>query len=201
MRRARLDRPPGAGELSRHGQPSAGAPGPRHRRTLTRDLGRSLFGGLACQVNWILLNPSEAGERAGEGEDPTSTKIIGFSALGGCTRLVGTNMFTRRATKPSMLHPGDLNVPDADAILRKCMEESDIVVAAFGSGAGLKAGVPFLERARHIVDLAGELKVTLRCIGRTAAGWPRHPLYAPYPRRAIAAVDDVFPVWEHWKLM
>ena len=29
----------------------------------------------------------------------------------------------------------------------------------------------------------------------------RFALYASYPKRAIAAVDDLFPAWEHWKLM
>lgn len=165
-----------------------------HRMWLTREIEQSLWETNRRLVNFIMLNPSVAG--AESGDDPTIRKVMGFCRMAGASELAVTNLFTQRSTQPSALRSDALNDPRADDCLKRWMARADIVVAAWGSGAGLRANVrrEFSERVKRVVAFARATPRQLRCVGVTKSGHPRHPLYAPYP--LDHHIDDVFPVWK-----
>lgn len=169
-----------------------------HRLLLER---RIEYGGLALappaplRVNVTLCNPSVAGEL--EGEDPTSLKVRGFCIRASATEYSMTNLITRCSTNPALLRLGDLNDPEADRALAREFQVSDRVVAAWGSGSGLRPEVrdEFLRRAATVRSLADDLGVTLWCLGTNKDGSPKHPLYVPYPPGTCLRWEDIFQVW------
>lgn len=173
-----------------------------HRLRLVRSVFPGLMHEGPASACFIMCNPSEAGEF--EGNDPTARRIIGFCRyvplIG---QLLGVNLFTRRASDPSLLRADSawLNAPDADIVLEAAIRESDIVVAAWGSGSGLHPSVAelFADRARLVMRQARRHRKDLRCVGVTNSGMPRHPLYAPYPKKQSPGLDDVFPIWHSWQ--
>lgn len=118
---------------------------------------------------FVMLNPSTADATM---DDPTIRRCIGFAKREGCTDLTVVNLFALRATDPAALMASSDPVgPDNDCHLREQIDSHSIgiIVAAWGAN-----------------DLAarnrGWLKARLVergavCLGTTAGGHPRHPLY------------------------
>lgn len=117
----------------------------------------------------IGLNPSTADESK---DDPTIRRCIGFAKRWGCGGLLMLNLFAFRATDPRELrNVSDPIGPENDGHLQRGTAGAPIVLAAWGAeGAlfGRSADV------RTKLYLAG---VHLFCLGTTAEGEPRHPLY------------------------
>lgn len=116
----------------------------------------------------IWLNPSTADA---ETDDPTVRRGIGFARAAGCGRLVVVNLFGWRATDPAELRrvPDPVG-PDNNAFIAAAVAEpAAVVVAGWGAHADRK-------RVRSVM---GWLEADLFCLGRTAGGGPRHPLYLP----------------------
>jgi len=117
----------------------------------------------------VMLNPSTADA---ERDDPTIRRCIAFAArerFGGVEIL---NLFAFRATAPSDLKAAaDPVGPDNDQHLRDLFARHGMILAAWGAHGAHRG------RAEAIMRLAVDLGVTLTCLGRTAQGKPRHPLY------------------------
>lgn len=121
------------------------------------------------QVCWVMLNPSTADASL---DDPTIRRCIGFSKAWGFSGLAVVNVFALRATDPKRLvdHPDPVG-PLCDEYLEDFMRSSGCVVAAWG------ASWPAAQVARVAAVSALAVKHRAVCLGATASGQPRHPLY------------------------
>lgn len=122
-------------------------------------------------ATFVMLNPSTADASL---DDPTIRRCIGFAKSWGAGGLHVLNLYALRATDPRELARADDPVgPDCDEYLYRHLRAAVMagrpVVAAWGAH-------PFArQRAR---DVHGMLHaVDWRCLGTTADGSPRHPLY------------------------
>ena len=80
------------------------------------------------------------------------------------------NLFSLRATDPrELLGVDDPIGPRTNLWLRRAMRESQLIIAAWGNGGALH------DRGDTVTNLLGDA----RCLGVTATGMPRHPLYCP----------------------
>lgn len=124
-------------------------------------------------VVWIMLNPSRAD--AGT-DDPTIRRCIAFSRHWGYGGMVVVNLFALCATQPDALHgvPDPVG-PENDAHIAAAFRgtpgspsSGPDIVAAWGAH-------PFAPgRAALVLAMAGD---SVRCLGTTRTGAPRHPLY------------------------
>jgi len=118
---------------------------------------------------WIMLNPSTADAAI---DDPTIRRCMSFARREGCGGIEVLNLFAYRSTKPSELdHAADPVGPENDRWILDVLNRHDRCVC--GWGAYSKAW----SRAAAVMDLGG--RIDFLCLGRTAAGHPRHPLYLP----------------------
>lgn len=145
-------------------------------RLLRRWDGDALLGRRATSLPmlqpFVMLNPSTADARQ---DDPTIRRCVGFARREGFEGLGVWNLYAYRATKPAELWRVDDPVGEEnDRRLRNLLEWAAgvgvPVVAAWGTNAKP-------ERVRAVLDMPGAHN--LRCLGTTAAGAPRHPLYVP----------------------
>jgi hypothetical protein len=118
---------------------------------------------------FVMLNPSTADANA---DDPTIRRAVGFARRERCGALVVVNLFALRTTDPSVLsaHPDPVG-PDNDWVLRDTVRCGAPVVAAWGAHGAL------LGRAAAVARLLEPCRPL--CLGLTASGHPRHPLYLP----------------------
>ncbi len=114
---------------------------------------------------FIGLNPSTADAIE---DDPTIRRCIRFAGDRGYGRLAVANLFAYRATNPAVLRrtPYPIGRSNNRWLLRLAAE-SDVCVAAWGNG-----GSHLGQDAEVVALLRG-----LQCLGVTASGAPRHPLY------------------------
>lgn len=137
----------------------------RYRYDLTRTWDSA--GPLAL---WVMLNPSTADS---EQDDPTIRRCIDFSKRQDMGGLVVVNLMAYRATRPADL-PDDPEAaigPDNEHYLLLHAARADLVVAAWGA--------PTPRCLRMARGMAGRLSMhaDMYCLGITAGGHPRHPLY------------------------
>ncbi|MES1975857.1 MAG: DUF1643 domain-containing protein [Pseudomonadota bacterium] len=122
-------------------------------------------------VCWIMNNPSVAD---GEVDDPTVRKCVGFSQRWGKGHLVIVNLFAYVATSPAALVSADRHAVDVvgagnNEEIRQAIRDATLVVAAWG------ASVPAPRQVQVVTSAAIASYKTLRCLGVTASGAPRHP--------------------------
>ena len=126
-----------------------------------------------------MLNPSTAD---GSRDDPTIRRVIGFSRRWGFASALVVNLFAWRATRPAdLLDAEDPVGPDNDGTVLDVVARSDAILLAHGALPRRLA-----PRAEVVAALLRGAGPGVRCLGRTASGWPRHPLYvrgdtAPQP--------------------
>ncbi|MCB9492102.1 MAG: DUF1643 domain-containing protein [Dehalococcoidia bacterium] len=135
--------------------------------------------GLGPAVTWVMLNPSTADATV---DDPTIRRCIDFSRSWGFGALRVVNLFALRTPEPSaLLHVDDLLGPGGDRrlreVLRAVLRAADEVVVAWGNvhprlGARVEA-------------IASLLPAETSCLGLTARGEPRHPLYVRGDTRRV----------------
>ena len=118
-----------------------------------------------------MLNPSTADASV---DDPTIRRCVDFSRSWGFAELVVCNLYAYRATQTVDLFLAqeagfDIVGPENREWMRNAMIDARAVVAAWGNGA---AGDLALRTARETAQ-------DLHCLGRTARGRPKHPLYVP----------------------
>jgi hypothetical protein len=123
-------------------------------------------------VLWIMLNPSTADA---ELDDPTIRRVIGFTRAWGYPGAVVVNLFAWRATDPAELlraPRSEVSGPDNASVLERLMAEAGLVVCAWG---GHRAATKLPHPLVRALAVASHKE--LWCLGKTASGAPRHPLY------------------------
>jgi hypothetical protein len=148
-----------------------------YRYELTREWGP---GKLVC---FIGLNPSTADA---EQDDPTIRRCISFAKREGGGRLLMLNLFSWRSTNPKALIglPNPIGEPPEEIAPR--WNNAALVIAAWGA---IHKSLRW--RAGQVADmLCGDSRA--RCLGTTADGSPRHPLYVrgTAPLQAWPALND-----------
>ena len=128
-------------------------------------------------MGFVMLNPSTAD---GEVDDPTIRRCIGFAKREGFGGIMVVNLFAFRATDPGdLLLNSPLNDPRArefaEAEIRACAENG-CVVAAWGAHPATVNRSEGVHSIRRVKEWAGP---SLKCLGVTKSGAPRHPLYLP----------------------
>jgi len=125
---------------------------------------------------WIGLNPSTADADA---DDPAVRRMCGFARREGCGGICVLNLYAVRSPAPSVLrYHSDLADPVGPGndkwIAGVAGGIADMVanvpvVAAWGASPMAAARVPRVLELLHSVPVV--------CLGITASGAPRHPLY------------------------
>jgi hypothetical protein len=135
---------------------------------------------------FIGLNPSRADA---ERDDPTLRRIVGFARQWGFGSVTVLNLFARISPSPALLRrAADPVGPDNDLWLQEALNGPTNHVAhgrraAIWLGWGNRGA--WRGRDRQVLELVGQSLVAepslghrLLCLGLTAQGQPRHPLYA-----------------------
>lgn len=154
----------------------------KHRWTLRRtwgprrpDLGKVPANGY---VLWVMLNPSLAGRWD---NDPTIRRCMGFAHRWGYGGIVVMNLFSLITPHPNVLYAAKDPGPFYMTRLRLASKEAALTVAAWGAVRPL----PWVLARR---DEVLQTLVDPHCLGTTAGGHPRHPLYVPYAQEAVRYV-------------
>jgi hypothetical protein len=141
-------------------------PGREYRYLLTR-----IWDPAERPLVFLMLNPSTADALE---DDPTLRRCTGFAKREGAGGVVVVNLFALRSTDPRALtrHPEPVGRYN-DVFIRQAVSQGSKVVAAWG--AAPVAG----DRGRNVAVALAARRVPLHCLGTTAVGQPRHPLYLP----------------------
>lgn len=144
----------------------------RYRYALTRvwdDAGR--------RVLFVMLNPSTATELQ---NDPTvercerRARALGYGAFRVC------NIFAWRSTDPRGLRATPDPVgPHNDAAILQGVDWADAIICAWGAHGA------HLDRGAQVERLLRATGRPLHCLGLTAAGAPKHPLYIGYAQQPV----------------
>lgn len=122
-------------------------------------------------MGFIMLNPSTAD--AGT-DDPTIRRCVSFAKREGCGQLIVVNLYAFRATNPADLWK---RRPD----LRHGPESSRQYDTAIADVTGPLVAAWGADAVKHDPDLVRDALWfhgdRLMCLGKTASGQPRHPLY------------------------
>lgn len=128
-------------------------------------------------VSWIGLNPSTATETV---NDPTVERCQRRTQQMGFGGMLMLNLFAFRATDPDdMKWAADPVGPETDQHLIRSVNRSRLVVACWGVHG------THLGRGAAVIELLRRHKVKLHCLGLTADGHPKHPLYVPYETKPV----------------
>lgn len=128
----------------------------------------------------IMLNPSKAGPVE---SDPTVTRQLIRAQRRGYGALWVFNAHAYVETYPAemkkrLAQGGDIVGPDNMAYLRWSLAWIQAKEGLVYAGWGVDGDIVGQDKA--ITELADDLGVKLHCLGTTANGQPRHPLYRPY---------------------
>ncbi len=125
-------------------------------------------------VLFIGLNPSTADATH---DDPTVRRCVRFARDWGFGGLLLGNLYAHRATRPADLAAAASPVGRGnDQALRAMAGMAGSVIVAWGNG-GLGNG--------RDVAVLGLLERPVLCLGTTARGAPRHPLYVAAGTRPV----------------
>lgn len=118
---------------------------------------------------WVMLNPSTADATE---DDPTIGRVRSFTKREGYAGFTVVNLFSLRATDPRDLRWPRVPLwgPEDGDYWHHVIRNAS-VIAAWGASAALRRDGP--GRLSDLRVYAREV----RCLGKTKAGRPRHPLY------------------------
>ena len=126
----------------------------------------------APRVLFIMLNPSTADELD---NDPTVERCERRALSWGFGSVEVVNIFAYRATSPDDMKRQDDPVgPENDFYIQQAVQDAYMIVCAWGAHGN------HLNRAAEVIAMLGELGITCHCLGTTADGNPKHPLYVSY---------------------
>jgi hypothetical protein len=115
---------------------------------------------------FIGLNPSTADEVQ---NDPTVARCIDYSMRWGFGALCMMNIFSFRATLPTVMKAQHNPVgKDNNRWLVEIAKDASVIVAAWGTHGS------HLDRHQEVIALLGD---KLHCLKETKEGFPSHPLY------------------------
>lgn len=134
-------------------------------------------------LGFVMLNPSTADANK---DDATIRRCVGFAAMQHFAGIMVCNLYAYRTNDPLYLKlQGSRGVdtvgPSNDRELADMHEQCGSIVCAWGSHAPA-------ERAQTATVLLHRQGTELLCLGRTARGFPKHPLYVPY-----SATFEIYP--------
>ena len=90
------------------------------------------------------------------------------------------NIFALRSTDPASLYTvADPVGPDNDAAILEMVEGAGVAICAWGTHGALNG------RDTAVRTLLRNAGVVPHCLGTTANGHRRHPLYVPYTQAAV----------------
>lgn len=136
--------------------------------------------GLAA-ITWIMLNPSTADEHD---DDPTISRVIGFSRSWGYGSAEVVNLFAFRTPSPAMLQTADDPVgPANDETVLSSASRTDKVIVAWGNHGALANPVTGAPRCDEMLRMIDDVGGDVDCLGFTRSGQPSHPLYLPADTR------------------
>lgn len=165
------------------------SPSREHRYTLLRSTG--LMAPKPSPIFWVMLNPSTADE---ETNDPTIRRVIDFSSTFGFSIAIVLNLFAFRATDPKTMKQADDPIgPENDfwltTALEYCRKTNSPLVCAWGVHGA------FRQRQWQVAVMAEKHQQSdpLSCLGRTADGSPRHPLYVKKTKQLETWVAPPMP--------
>lgn len=126
-------------------------------------------------VAWIGLNPSIADER---NLDRTLNKVLQFTRKRGFHRFVMVNLFAFVSPLPKVMRNNTEPIGEENDrhILEICGGATDII-CCWGNDGDHRG------RAEQVLQLL--TRFDLYCLGRTATGQPRHPLYLSVEKTAF----------------
>jgi hypothetical protein len=143
-----------------------------YRYRVERQIAPFTGSGTVC---FVMLNPSTADA---ETDDPTIRRCKDFAVEWGFEGLVVVNLFALRTTRPVHLWDGTIAEDPVGvanwAYTCEAVDEADLVIAAWG-GHKYVARSPVYHRVRSLGSTGTDSRI--RCLGKTASGQPRHPLY------------------------
>jgi len=118
---------------------------------------------------FVMLNPSTAD--ASE-DDPTIRRCMSFAKRENCGGIEVVNLFAYRATDPKQMKSViDPVGPENDAYLHEvAMDDNKYIVCAWGAHGSHRG------RDKEVLKLL-DIGSTIRHLGLTKAGQPKHPLY------------------------
>lgn len=132
----------------------------------------------------VMLNPSTAGA---DENDPTITRLLGFSERFGYDGIDVVNLYSYIATDPKKIRgvPGPwMFGPDHNMHVRNFIREhKSKIICAWGAHAHLDAVLRFkrLLNQEYPETREGPMhRHHLSCFGVTKGGSPKHPLYLSY---------------------
>lgn len=128
---------------------------------------------------FIGLNPSTATH---EVDDPTIRREKHFALQLGCDAFVKVNIFAFRSTSPLGLYSCDDPIGPENSV---AIENAIATAYSYRAPVICAWGAAHLPKIQRLVDAqvafvqaeADRVRVKLNCLGRTASGMPRHPLY------------------------
>lgn len=150
----------------------------QYRYWLSREWGfRRFSDGREPFALWIGMNPSTAEANV---DDPTIRREMGFTRSFGFDAYVKANVMDYRATDPKRLLDPDAqpSSPGNAALIGEIARKADCVIAAWGC-----LPKPLRRYVYAVLDQLGEKPIF--CLGQTADGSPRHPLYVPGTAKLI----------------
>jgi hypothetical protein len=135
-----------------------------------------------ARLVFVMLNPSMANAQE---DDNTIRRCIDFGRTLGFGGIEVVNLFAYRATDPRQLRDdGYLIGPETDSWIegatRAAVERGADVCIAWGNLAHR------LARRGEVMAIIKRSGGEPKCLGRTALGEPRHPLFVPAARRLQA---------------
>ena len=129
-------------------------------------------------VGFLMFNPSTADETL---DDPTIRKCRGFAERWGYGSMVILNLFGIRGSDPKIVsRVSDPVGPMNDYHIVKALSGCSELIAAWGCGSHMKgwnAGRPLRVIRKIQADCFG---LSIRCLGYSQDGSPRHPLMLAY---------------------
>ncbi len=134
------------------------------------------FGCTGPVVSLGMINPSDANE---EKNDPTMTKVDGFCARLGASKVTVWNPFALIAKDVRDLRSAvDPIGPENDAYIERAIRGADIHIVAWGPLSKLPKRLR--NRWRSVVDVLNRAGAKAMCWGTALDGQPRHPLVLAY---------------------
>lgn len=130
-------------------------------------------------MTFVMLNPSTADASI---NDPTIRRCMAFARREGCGGIQVINLYALRATNPAHLldHP-DPEGPQNAQYWGVLGANPGIVVAAWGASVR-----PVEKKGVFSHALVNADKTGWKCLGKTADGSPRHPLYVRADQELVA---------------
>jgi hypothetical protein len=148
-------------------------------------LGRRVGDGHRTML-FVMLNPSTADAQT---DDPTIRRCIGFARRERCGVLEVINLFAFRTTDPAALLAAEAPVGRAnDHFTEEAVKRAAFLVVAWGAVHRRLAWRVRDVRAALWYALPSDGRRGPFCLGTTATGAPRHPLYVKS--------DQTLELWE-----